>query len=178
MEVDRLREMIDGLIRTHDIRDYVLWYYTPMALSFTDHLTPAAVVYDCMDELAAFTDAPALLKDREAALMRRASVVLTGGQSLYEAKRARHHNIHAVPSSVDVNHFAEARTITSDPIDQASVTYPRLGYFGVIDERMDVELLRGVAEARPDWQLMMLGPVVKIDPTTLPVCPNIHYLGA
>jgi UDP-galactopyranose mutase len=119
-----------------------------------------------------------LLKDREAALMRRASVVLTGGQSLYEAKRARHHNIHAVPSSVDVNHFAEARTITSDPIDQTSVPHPRLGYFGVIDERMDVELLRGVAEARRDWQLMMLGPVVKIDPTTLPDCPNIHYLGA
>ena len=173
-----LREMVDRLLRQHDVSDYVLWYYTPMALSFTDHLTPAAVVYDCMDELSAFKGAPALLKEREAALMRRASLVLTGGQSLYEAKRSRHHNIHAVPSSVDVSHFAQARTITSDPADQAVVPRPRLGFFGVIDERMDLNLLRGVAEARPQWQLMMLGPVVKIDPTTLPTCPNIHYLGA
>ena len=172
-----LREMLDRLLRQHDVRDYLLWYYTPMALSFTDHLTPAAVVYDCMDELAAFKGAPALLKDREAALMARASLVLTGGQSLYQAKRSRHHNIHAVPSSVDVSHFAQARTITTDPADQASVPHPRLGFFGVIDERMDLELLRGVAEARPEWHLIMLGPVVKIDPTTLPVCPNIHYLG-
>ena len=145
------RRLLDGFLVRYDINDYLLWYYTPMAMSFTDHLTPAAIVYDCMDELSAFKGASAQLKQREAMLMRRASLVLTGGQSLYEAKRSQHHNIHPFPSSVDVKHFAQARTITVDPPDQAAIPHPRLGFFGVIDERMDLELLRGVAEARPDW---------------------------
>jgi glycosyltransferase involved in cell wall biosynthesis len=136
------------------------------------------VVYDCMDELSAFKGASAILKDREAELMRRATLVLTGGQSLYEAKRHQHANIHPLPSSVDVAHFGQARRITQEPADQAAIPRPRLGFFGVIDERMDLALLDGVAAARPDWHLVMLGPVVKIDPAALPQRPNIHYLGS
>ena len=172
------RELLAELIQHADIQDYVLWYYTPMALSFSRHLTPAAIVYDCMDELSAFKNAPAALRDLDAELMRRASLVLTGGQSLYEARRHSHANIHAFPSSVDVHHFAQARRIETDPLDQATIPRPRLGFFGVIDERMDLALLEGVAVARPDWQLVLVGPVVKIDPTTLPQRPNIHYLGS
>jgi len=173
-----LRLLMAELIRSQDISEYVLWYYTPMALGFTDHLSPAAVVYDCMDELSAFKGAPTLLGVREAELMRRAALVLTGGQSLYEAKKHHHPNIHPFPSSVDVAHFAQARQITTDPPDQASIPHPRLGFFGVIDERMDIALVDGVAAARPDWQIVMLGPVVKIDPAALPQRPNIHYLGS
>jgi UDP-galactopyranose mutase len=131
-----------------------------------------------MDELSAFKGASSLLRDREAELLRRSSVVFTGGQSLYEAKRSQHDNVHPFPSSVDVEHFAEARRIVSDPEDQRGIPHPRLGYFGVIDERFDIELVDAVAEARPDWQLVMIGPVVKIDAATLPSRPNIHYLGA
>jgi glycosyltransferase involved in cell wall biosynthesis len=171
------RALIGDLMRQDDISDYILWFYTPMALAFADDLTPSAIVYDCMDELSAFTGASTQLKAREADLMRAASLVLTGGQTLYEAKRRAHHNIHPFPSSVDVKHFAQARSIVSEPADQANIPHPRLGFFGVIDERMDIELLREMAEARPDWQLVMLGPVVKIDPATLPALPNIHYLG-
>jgi UDP-galactopyranose mutase len=173
-----LRALVDELIDTQQISEYVLWYYTPMALGFSDHLTPQAVIYDCMDELSAFKGAPALLSAREAELMQRASLVLTGGQSLFEAKRHQHANIHPFPSSVDAPHFAQARRIAEDPRDQADVPRPRLGFFGVIDERMDLALIDGVAEARPDWHLVFLGPVVKIDPATLPRRPNIHYLGS
>jgi len=155
----------------------VHWYYTPMALAFTSHLKPQTVVYDCMDELSAFAHAPATLRLREAELLRRASVVFTGGQSLYEAKRGRHPNVHAFPSSVDVPHFARARQISVDPPDQAGIPRPRLGFFGVIDERMDIELLAGVAAARPQWSIVLVGPVVKIDPAQLPRAANIHYLG-
>jgi UDP-galactopyranose mutase len=172
-----LRTLLDDLMGQQQVEDYVLWYYTPLALAFTDHLAPAATVYDCMDELSAFKGAPATLKEREADLMRRASLVLTGGQSLFEAKRHQHTNIHAFPSSVDVEHFARARTMTFDPPDQAPIPSPRLGFFGVIDERMDLDLLDGVAAVRPAWQIVMLGPVVKIDPAMLPARPNIHYLG-
>jgi UDP-galactopyranose mutase len=173
-----LRRLMDELIVEQRIQRYVLWYYTPMALAFTDHLTPDAIVYDCMDELSAFKNAPAELTRREAQLMRKAGLVFTGGQSLYEAKRHAHPHVHAFPSSVDVEHFAEARRITRDPADQATIPHPRLGFFGVIDERMDLELLEGVAAARPDWHLVMLGPVVKIDAAMLPQLLNIHYLGS
>jgi UDP-galactopyranose mutase len=171
------RLLMRQLIRTQRISEYLLWYYTPMALAYTDRLSPLAVVYDCMDELSAFKGAPPALKRLEAELMRRASVVLTGGQSLYEAKRHQHANIHPFPSSVDVEHFAQARRITDDPRDQAPIPQPRLGFFGVIDERMDLALLDGLAAARPDWHIVMIGPVVKIDPASLPRRGNIHYLG-
>jgi UDP-galactopyranose mutase len=172
------RMLLDDFIRAKHVRDYVLWYYTPMALGFTRHWSPAAVIYDCMDELSAFQGAPASLREHEAELMQRASLVLTGGRSLYEAKRHLHHNIHALPSSVDVDHFARARNIIADPPDQAGIPHPRLGFFGVIDERLDIGLVDGLAAARPDWHVVMIGPVVKIDPASLPRRPNIHYLGA
>jgi UDP-galactopyranose mutase len=178
VRADVLTRLMDEFITTEAIERYVLWYYTPMALEFTAHLQPEAIVYDCMDELSAFANAPAELRRRELELLERASIVFTGGQSLYEAKRHAHGNIHPFPSSVDVDHFAAARRIRTDPADQASIPHPRLGFFGVIDERMDLDLLAGVANARPDWQLVILGPVVKIDPATLPALPNIHYLGS
>jgi UDP-galactopyranose mutase len=160
------------------ITDYVLWYYTPMALEFTRGLTPRAIVYDCMDELSAFAGAPPEMRDREQELLERAQVVFTGGQTLYETKRNSHPNVHAFPSSVDVAHFARARHPQPDPADQAGIPHPRLGFFGVIDERLDVELLARVASLRPDCHLVLVGPIVKIDPATLPRAANIHYLGA
>ena len=175
---ETLTALLDELMMSEGIERYVLWYYTPMALEFTAHLKPEAIIYDCMDELSAFANAPAELKLREAELLQRATMVFTGGQSLYEAKRHAHPNIHPVPSSVDVQHFAAARRITEDPADQAAIPHPSLGFFGVIDERMDIELLAGVAAARPDWHFVMIGPVVKIDPASLPALPNIHYLGS
>jgi UDP-galactopyranose mutase len=148
-----------------------------MALGVTHELTADTVVYDCMDELSAFAGAPPELRQRELELFRRADVVFTGGQTLYEAKRSQHHNVHAFPSSVDVAHFAQARSLTADPPDQARIPHPRIGFFGVIDERMDYRLLRGVAEARPDWQIVLIGPTAKVDPSSLPRASNIHYLG-
>jgi UDP-galactopyranose mutase len=172
-----LQGMINRLFEEHKIKDPVLWYYTPMALGWTKHLKPSAIVYDCMDELSAFKGAPPALKEREADLFKRADLVFTGGQSLYEAKRHLHKNIFPFPSSIDAQHFAQARSVTEEPADQASIPHPRLGFFGVIDERMDVELLEALAKARPEWHLVMIGPVVKINEADLPHQSNIHYLG-
>jgi UDP-galactopyranose mutase len=171
------QDTVDELLRTFDVTEYVLWYWTPMSLRFTDHLTPAAVVYDCMDELAGFAGAPPALRTLEKQLMRHADVMFTGGVSLFEAKRSLHDNVHAFPSSVDAAHFARARRMTSEPEDQRALPRPRIGFFGVIDERMDIDLVAGVAERRPDWHLILIGPTCKIDPATLPSHDNIHYLG-
>lgn len=172
-----MKEMIYRLFLEYAIDDYVFWYYTPMALRFTSHFTPIASIYDCMDELSAFKDAhpelPALEKD----LFRRVDLVFTGGQTLYEAKRNAHRAVYAFPSSIDAAHFGKARTCAVDPLDQANIPHPRLGFFGVIDERFDRELLDQVAQQRPDWQFVMIGPIVKIDQESLPKHANIHYLG-
>jgi glycosyltransferase involved in cell wall biosynthesis len=173
-----LGKMVDRLFSVHKINDYIAWYYTPMALEFTQHLKPLATIYDCMDELSAFKGAPSSLHIRERQLFDRCELVFTGGQSLYEAKRSQHKSVHAFPSSIDGAHFQRARTITQEPEDQRHIARPRLGFFGVIDERFDIELLDSVARARPNWQFVMIGPIVKIDPGILPRHKNIHYLGS
>ena len=172
-----LRFLIDDFFAKEQIHSYALWFYTPMHLPWAKHLEPLAVVYDCMDELSGFKGAPPEMRQREAELMQWADVVFTGGHSLYEAKRGQHANIYPFPSSIDVPHFARARTINSEPDDQASIPGVRLGFFGVIDERMDLELIAAVAALRPAWHMVLIGPVVKIDPAGLPKLPNIHYLG-
>ena len=172
-----LESLLNDYLERHEIADYVLWYLTPMALRFTRSLKPRAVAYDCMDELSAFAGAPRELVELEAELLRRSDVVFTGGRSLYEAKRGRHDNVHLFPSSVDLEHFFRARLECDEPVDQAHLGRPRIGYFGVIDERLDLELLAAVADARPAWQLVMVGPRAKIDERDVPRRPNISYLG-
>lgn len=170
--------LVTQLFVNEAIHDPVLWFYTPMALPVAAHLSHRACVYDCMDELAAFKDAPKQLLNREAELLQLADVVFTGGHALFEAKKHLHANIHPFPSSVDRAHFGQARNRQIDPEDQAPIQGPRLGFFGVIDERMDLKLLESVARARPGWQLILLGPVCKVDPDELPRAPNLHYLGS
>jgi UDP-galactopyranose mutase len=169
--------LIDDLLIEYHISEYVLWYYTPMALGFTRHLEPLAVIYDCMDELSAFKNAPPELKNWEAKLFKRADLVFTGGYSLYESKRECHHNVYPFPSSVDADHFRRARREIADPADQADIPHPRLGFYGAIDERMDLDLIGEIAERRPSWQIILLGPVVKISPSDIPHLPNVHLLG-
>ena len=171
------RRLLNQLFVEQALERYIFWYYTPMSLSFTDHFRPLLTVYDCMDELSAFKFAPPRLKELESRLFRKADLVFTGGQSLYEAKKAQHPQVYPFPSSIDKAHFAQAREQQQEPADQAIIPQPRIGFCGVIDERMDLELLSALAEAKPEWQLVMVGPVVKIDPLTLPKQPNIHYLG-
>jgi len=171
------KKFIDNLFTNMNIEKYFAWYYTPMALPFTSHLKPQLVVYDCMDELSAFKFAPPQLTILEKQLFKKANVVFTGGQSIYESKKNAHHNIYAFPSSIDKHHFGKARKIKEDPDDQKHIPHPRFGFFGVIDERFDIDLIDSVAKAKPDWHFVLLGPIVKIDPASLPKYHNIHYLG-
>lgn len=171
------RRQVDELADATPAAGRVLWYYTPMALRFSRHLDHHVCIYDCMDELSAFNGAPGGLKDLEGELFRRADIVFTGGESLYEAKRARHPAVHLFPSSIDAQHFNRARLPIADPPDQCHIAFPRVGFFGVIDERMDLELVASVANALPHVQFVMLGPTAKIDPAILPITPNLHWLG-
>ena len=171
-----IKELLDGFVA--DRPGCVMrWYYTPMMLPFSEHVPADYVIYDCMDELANFKGAPAELLAQEQRLLSQADLVFTGGYSLYEAKLSRHANIHPFPSGVDVDHFARARLPGGDPIDQRDIPRPRFGFYGVIDERMDMELLAELADARPDRSFIIIGPVVKIGEDELPRRSNIFYLG-
>lgn len=162
----------------HAIRNPVLWFYTPMALEFIPpSMQSSAVVYDCMDELSLFRGAPPRLQQLEKALTAKTDVLFTGGMSLFEAKRHLHVNTHAAPSGVDRHHFAQARSLPADFAEQATMPYPRLGYAGVIDERIDLDLIDTVSRRRPEWQFVMIGPIAKISPESLPQRSNIHWLG-
>ena len=175
--IEGQRRLLNRFLSDRRLDRFDTWFYTPMALGFASHLHPQVTVYDCMDELSAFLSAPPELIERETEIFRRADVIFTGGQSICEAKRLKHPNVHAFPSSIDVPHFAQALAVQPDPSDQAGVPHPRVGFFGVLDERFDAALVAEVARLRPALHFIFLGPVAKIDPTQLPVAPNIHYLG-
>ncbi|MGZ9030024.1 MAG: FAD-dependent oxidoreductase [Burkholderiaceae bacterium] len=179
-QLPELQPLLAEYLRDFGIDDYIAWFYTPMALPLLSELTPRAVIYDCMDELSAFRSAPRQMLQRESALLKRADLVLTGGPSLYDAKRNLHENVHCFPSAVDVDHYSPRSKRDPDPVAEkllADVPYPRLGFFGVIDERFDLDLLRSLAAADSRWQIVLAGPVAKIDKEALPQGANIHWLG-
>jgi UDP-galactopyranose mutase len=155
----------------------IAWYYTPMMLTYSRDIDADLIVFDAMDELSKFKFAPMHLLELEQELIDRADIVFTGGSSLYEAKKHRHSSVHCFPSSVDRAHFCKARARQFEPADQEDLPRPRLGFYGVIDERFDTALLDAVANMRPGWSFVMVGPVVKISEDDLPKRPNIHYLG-
>jgi UDP-galactopyranose mutase len=156
--------------------DYAAWLYTPMATRIASALEPRAIIYDCMDELSSFLNAPPDLAALEQELFACADAVFTGGPSLYRAKKDLHPFVHCFPSSVDVAHFASANGIP-DARDQARLPRPRIGFFGVIDERLDLDIIRHLATSRPKWQIVLVGPVAKIDRASLPWGANLRYMG-
>ncbi len=175
-QMPTLRRMMRDALIEEGITRHLAWLYTPMALPLAQAMAPHGVVYDCMDELSAFLDAPPELVRREAELLQWADLVFTGGPSLHRAKRDRHPAVSCFPSSVDIAHFG--RALEGDEAEETrDLPRPRLGYYGVIDERIDPAILDAMARAHPEWSIVMVGPIVKIAPDSLPRHPNLHFLG-
>lgn len=182
-QLSQLQPLISDYLRDHGIDDYLAWICTPMALPLLADLAPRAVVYDCMEELSARADAPKQMRQREKALLNMADLVLAAGPGLHEAKRRLHPRVMCLPNGVDAQHFAPQRTTAN--IDamlgaehiQGRIPGPRLGFFGAIDECVDLELIAALADADPHWQLIMIGPVLPVDSPALPQRSNIHWLG-
>jgi UDP-galactopyranose mutase len=176
-DLREIQALFNLFLESMAITNMILWYYTPMALEFTRQLHPDLVVYDCMDELSGFKFAPPAIRDYEQQLFKRADLVFTGGVSLYNAKKHLHRDIYPFPSSIDKSHFQKARDIINQPGDQSSIPYPRIGFYGVIDERFDISLISTLASMHAEWHFVLIGPIVKIDPASLPDRSNIHFLG-
>jgi UDP-galactopyranose mutase len=178
-----MRALLADFLRERGIVQPLVWLDTPAALPLVEPLDPRAVVYDCHDGAAAMSN-DATLQRREAALMRLADVVLAGGPSLYESHRGRHANVHCIANGVDAAHFApplaagKSIEAVSARAIHAAIPNPRLGFFGVIDDRIDLDLLARVADLRPDWQIVMAGPLRGVAPESLPRRGNLLWLGA
>ncbi|MBK8020797.1 MAG: glycosyltransferase [Chloroflexi bacterium] len=179
LTAETYQELLRDYLRQQGSDERLMWLYTPMAWHFAEAIPHRTLIYDVMDELSAFKGASPLLRDYDKRALSEADIVFTGGLSLYRSRQNSNPNTHLFPSGVEIEHFARAaqREDFPRPADLADVQGPVLGYYGVIDERMDLPLLAQMAEARPDWQIVLIGPVVKIDPSSLPQAPNLHYLG-
>ncbi|HZH98697.1 MAG TPA: glycosyltransferase [Fimbriimonadaceae bacterium] len=156
----------------------LLWFYSPMESPWALQLDCRGVVYDCMDELSQFRFAPQALVDNEALLLSKADIVFTGGYELAAKKAKQHNNVHTFGCGVEYDHFSKAQLDETEiPEDVRDLKKPVVGWFGVVDERVDYDLIREAAEKRPDWSFVLVGPVVKVDEQMLPKAPNIHWLG-
>lgn len=173
----RTAEMLADFFRDEEISDYMFWYYTATALRYTRDFQPQLVVYDCVNLSVSFKGTSEDLKHLEHELTQKADLVFAAGPSIYEVKKKQHHRTYLFPGSIDKKHFRQARGTVEEPADQEIIPRPRFGFFGVIDERLDMELLENVSRLRPSWQFVMIGPVQRISRFVLPNFPNIHYLG-
>jgi glycosyltransferase involved in cell wall biosynthesis len=172
-----IRHLLDHLIARAGIDDHIAWYDSPLPLLDSEHLQPRVTVYDCAEEPGRRLGAPPDFGAREAELIARADLIFTAGHSLYETRCHRHPSVLCLPSAVDVGHFGQARSPLPTPLDQRTIAHPRIGFAGVVDDRVDLPMLAALASARPDYQIVLVGPVLKRDPLGLPRLPNIHYLG-
>lgn len=172
-----LEKIVKQVHEDFSIEQDIFWYYTPMAMAYTSFFNPKITIYDCMDQLAAFKNAPQNLISLEKELFKKADLVFTGGRSLYKAKQKNHDFVYCFPSSIDQHHFKRAATNLPDPEDQKGIPHPRAGFYGVVDERFDTDLLKEISSLLPNWSFVVVGPTAKIDPATLPQAENIHYLG-
>ena len=172
----RIASELQRLVGSWREDELVAWHYAVMAEPLSRNLDADITVFDCMDELSAFRGAPPGLLERERALLDRADIVFTGGHSLWEAKRRLHPRVHAFPSSVDRAHFETARLPNPEPDALAGIGRPRLAYAGVIDERLDLELIAALADSGVG-EVVLIGPIAKIDPDDVPSRPRVHRLG-
>jgi glycosyltransferase involved in cell wall biosynthesis len=153
------------------------WFYSPSFSPLLESLNFETVVFDCMDELSLFKGASQQIVDQEKYLVANADIIFTGGKSLYESKQKLHPNVFCFPSSVDRDHFSTIEHTKNIPSDIANIPSPIVGYYGVIDERIDLQLLAETAKNMPEVSFVMIGPLAKIHDNDLPKEDNIHYLG-
>jgi glycosyltransferase involved in cell wall biosynthesis len=155
-----------------------VWSFTPDVSYLLDALTPRKVIYYCVDDFASFTgyDRRRVQSD-EVDLCKRADLVVTTSRALQEAKKSLNSNTIFVPHGVDYEHFAKALCPCAEPVDLSAIPRPRVGFFGLIRDWLDLDLVRQVAAKRPAWQFVFIGGHDWSVDLSLYRMPNIHFIG-
>ncbi|MCM2352032.1 MAG: glycosyltransferase [Pseudobdellovibrio sp.] len=171
---EALKRVVDDLIEDEFIINFSVWYDTTKAIDYSRHLSPISTIYDCISESS--PENPAELSVQEIELLEKADLVFTANEKLYSHRKSNHHNIHNFPNSVDLSHFRQARQV-NEPLDQKKISGPKLGFCGDITEHLNFDLLTDMADFRPSWNFILVGPMVGNCYNDLPRRPNIYFFG-
>lgn len=174
-DIESIAAIIPEYVKNKDIP--VGWFYSAIFCPLSECIDFETIVYDCMEELSLLKGSAKNVINQEKYLISNADIIFTSGKSLYELKKQWHTNVHCFPSSVDEPHFAKALNGIKVADDVANLQSPIVGYYGVIDERIDFALLHETALKLPNVSFVMIGPLSKIEKNDLPQEDNIHYLG-
>jgi glycosyltransferase involved in cell wall biosynthesis len=164
-------------------KNIILWFYTPKSLYLMGRLKEKFIVYDIMDEHSKFNGAPKGIDETERRLIEGCNVVFTGTKKLWEAKKGFNSNLHFFPCGVDYSHFAKAQPTSpllckegAGEVELTSINSPIVGYVGAVDDRLDYDLIKQMAELHPEWSIIFIGPFVSVRRDELPHNKNIFYL--
>ncbi len=160
------------------IRKPISWFMIPHVSLAAGRLGERLSVYYCIDDYAASPDVDAeAVRNMDEELTRNADLVFVAAKTLLEPKRKLNDNTFVSPHGVDVEHFGRAQ-VPSLPIpsDVRDLPHPVVGFFGLIESRMDLELLGFLARSRPNWTFLMIGRVAVAE-RELPSLPNLHFIG-
>jgi glycosyltransferase involved in cell wall biosynthesis len=159
-------------------RDPVTLTFVPNSVDVVGSLRERLVVYYCVDEYSQFTgaDRTAVL-DMERKLMEKADLVVVSASRLYETKRACNPNTVLITHGVDVDHFRTAcLEETSVPEEAATLQGPVIGFYGLIEDWVDLDVIRHMATARPNWSFLVIGEV-KTDTSGVRNLRNVYLPG-
>ncbi len=180
-----LGRIVGRALRRIGMTTPVLWTYNPLVLNVIGELEHSVLVYHCVDELAGSPGMPSEVLERaESDLCRRADLVIVSAPTLAEGRREIARKIEYLPNVADFRNFVRAsERETPVASDLARIASPRFGFIGAISNyKLDLELLEEIFRSRPDWSLVMVGPLGGGDPDTrvdaLRTLANVHFLGA
>ena len=172
-----VRLQVATAMRALRMRRPISWSFLPSAAPVAGRLGEAVVVYHVVDEFSAFSDASAHVAELERRLIRRADVVIASSEKLLAAKRRLHPETVLVRHGVDHAHFARALDPALPvPEDLARLPRPVIGFFGLVADWIDLELVRRVADANPGGSVVLIGKVTT-STAALEGARNVHLLG-
>lgn len=171
-----LRELIDELIFEEEIINFTLWLQTPRAFRYARDIDATTIIYECMEDYDNINNFSENLFQVEKELMENSDIIFVVSEALYQKKKFQHHNIHVFPNSADYFHFIQSRDFILDPYDQIHIPHPRIGFYGIIDQSIDLKLIDEIAQIREDLNFVFIGPLKDTKFSQLPTRKNIYYL--
>jgi glycosyltransferase involved in cell wall biosynthesis len=156
----------------------ILWTFLPTTVTLVGRLGESRVIYHCVDEYAAFAGVPReAFRRMEHDLVRRADLVITSADSLCQERRRLNPSTFFVSHGVDVAHFSRTLDPEMAPAPEVrGLPGPVVGFFGLLAEWVDLEMIREMARRRPDWSFVLVGKAT-VDTAALRAMPNVRLLG-
>ena len=158
---------------------FQMWTFMPTTAPLVPYLKPDKLIYYCVDEWSAFTFLNSqLMEQMEQSLIRQSDLVIASAEKLYATKRHLNPETHLVSHGVDSEHFAKAQAASTEvAVELRQTKHPVIGFWGLIGEWIDLDLIRYMAERRPDWSIALIGKA-DVSCAVLKGLANVHLIGS